>query len=117
MLSKRSPAFAKHFFNVNKYNRYGLYHDDLIGAAHDDVNPEVTEAYRRLSIDQPHQHDLRVFRSLRANQLYIQKKILPEDQWTTFEEDQTKGRYLQKYLQQIKAEQAEKVHFAKLDAE
>ena len=114
-LSKRSEAAARHFFRVNGYNRYGLYHDDLIGGYNNTVNPEVAEAYRRLCIDKPEEHDQRVYRGLRANQLKIRKEILPEDQWVSFEEDVTKGYYLQPYLRQIEAEEREKREFVLLD--
>lgn len=108
ILSQRSEALARHFFNVNGYNKYGLYHDDLIGGYNNTVNPTVSEAYRRLLIDKPEEHDQRVYRGLRANQLKIRKEILPKEQWTTFEEDVTKGRYLQPYLRQIEEEEKEK---------
>lgn len=115
LLSERSEAAARHFFKMNGYNKYGLYHDDLIGGYNNTVNPNVAEAYRRLLIDKPEQHDLRVFRGLRANQLKIQKKLLPKEEWVTFEEDQTKGRYLQPYLEQIDREDKEKRDFALLE--
>lgn len=115
LLSQRSEGAARHFFKMNGYNKYGLYHDDLIGGYNNTNNPTVAEAYRRLLIDQPDQHDLRVFRGLRANQLKLEKKLLPEDQWVTFEEDQTKGRYLQPYLAQIDKEEEEKRNFLLLD--
>jgi len=115
-LSQRSEAAARHFFKVNGYNRYGLYHDDLIGGYVNSNNPKVAEAYRRLLIDKPEEHDQRVYRALRANQLKIRKELLPEDQWVTFEEDQTKGHYLQPYLRQIDDEEREKREFMLLDA-
>lgn len=115
LLQQRSEAVARHLFKVDGYNRYGLYHDDLIGGYNNTINPHVAEAYRRLCLDKPDLHDQRVFRGLRAFQLKIQKHILPEDQWTTFEEDQTKGRYLQPYLEQIAKEDAEKREFMMLD--
>ncbi|CAA3019319.1 cytochrome b-c1 complex subunit 7-like [Olea europaea subsp. europaea] len=117
ILSKRSEAAARHFFKMDAYNKYGLYHDDLIGGYNNTVNPNVAEAYRRLLIDKPDQHDLRVYRALRANQLKIRKEILPEEEWTTFEEDVEKGHYLQPYLRQIEEEDKEKRDFMLLDAE
>lgn len=114
-MTKQSEAVAKHLFKLNAYARYGLYHDDLIGGYVNSNNPQVAEAYRRLAIDKPEEHDKRIFRSLRANQLKIRKDYLPEEEWTTFEEDQTKGRYLQPYLQQIAAEEREKREFMLLD--
>lgn len=115
ILSQRSETAARHFFKVNAYNKYGFYHDDLIGGYNNTIAPNVAEAYRRLLIDKPEEHDQRVFRALRASQLKIRKEILPEDQWTTFEEDMTKGRYLQPYLRQIEEEEREKARFAAED--
>lgn len=115
LLKQRSETAARYFFKADGYNKYGLYHDDLIGGYNNTINPTVAEAYRRLQIDQPDQHDLRVFRGLRAFQLKIEKKLLPEDQWPTFEEDLTKGRYLQPYLEQLDKEDREKKEFAALD--
>lgn len=114
-LSKRSLTAARQFFNIDGYNKYGLYHDDLIGGYSHDENPRVGEAYRRLLIDQPDLHDQRVFRCLRASQLKIRKEILPKEQWPTFEEDQEKGHYLESYLKQIDDEEKEKLEFMLLD--
>ena len=116
MLAKRSEVAARHFFKVDGYNRYGLYHDDLIGGYNNTVNPNVAEAYRRLLLDKPEEHDQRVYRALRASQLKIRKEILPESEWVTFEEDQTKGRYLQPYLRQIEQEDKEKQEFMLLES-
>uniref|UniRef100_A0A6G1SCT4 Cytochrome b-c1 complex subunit 7 n=1 Tax=Aceria tosichella TaxID=561515 RepID=A0A6G1SCT4_9ACAR len=112
ILSQRSETAARQLFKMNGYNRYGFYHDDLIGGYNNTINPTVAEAYRRLLIDKPEEHDQRVYRALRASQLKIRKEILPEDQWTTYEEDMTKGRYLQPYLRQIEEEEREKARFA-----
>lgn len=107
-LSARSEGAARHFFNVNGYYKYGLYHDDLLGGYNNTVVPEVNEAYRRLLLDRPDMHDARVFRGIRATQLKVQKKFLPPEEWVTFEEDQEKGHYLQSYLDQIEKEKLEK---------
>lgn len=115
LLKQRSEAAARHFFKMDAYNKYGLYHDDLIGGYNNKVNPTVAEAYRRLLIDKPDEHDRRIYRALRASQLKIQKKLLPEEEWVTFEEDMTKGRYLQPYLEQIAKEEKEKKDFMLLD--
>lgn len=117
MLKSRSETFARYFYNIDGYNQYGLYHDDLIGGYHSIVNPKVSEAYRRLLIDKPDEHDKRVYRGLRAVQLQIQKKILPKEEWVTYEEDMTKGYYLQPYLAQIEKEEEEKRAFAILDSD
>lgn len=115
LLSQRSETAARTIFKLDGYNKYGLYHDDLIGGYNNTNNPKVAEAYRRLLIDKPEQHDLRVFRALRATQLKIQKKLLPESEWVSYEEDQSKGRYLQPYLAQIDKEEKEKRDFLLLD--
>lgn len=115
LISKRSESAARYFFKADGYNKYGLYHDDLIGGYNNTVNPTVAEAYRRLLLDKPDEHDKRVYRALRANQLKIRKEILPESEWPTFEEDMTKGRYLQPYLRQIEEEEREKKEFLLLD--
>jgi ubiquinol-cytochrome c reductase subunit 7 len=49
-----------------------------------------------------------------ALQLSIQKTVLPKDQWPDIEEDRTKGRYLQPYLEEVRKELAEKDHWGKL---
>lgn len=115
LISRRSEVAARQLFKMDGYNKYGLYHDDLLGGTNNTVQPTVAEAYRRLLIDQPDAHDQRVYRALRATQLKIQKKYLPEEEWTTFEEDQTKGRYLQPYLAQLEKEDREMRDFAALD--
>ena len=57
--------------------------------------------------------DERTFRMYRATQLYMQKTILPKDQWPTFEEDVEHGRYLDQYLEEVQREKAEKSMWAK----
>lgn len=115
LLSQRSETAARAIFKADGYNKYGLYHDDLIGGYNNTINPRVAEAYRRLCLDNPDEHDKRVFRAVRAFQLKIEKKFLPEDQWVSYEEDTTKGRYLQPYLAQLEKEDQEKKQFMLLD--
>lgn len=115
LIKQRSETAARALFKMDGYNKYGLYHDDLIGGYNNTHNPRVAEAYRRLLIDQPELHDQRVYRGLRATQLKIQKKVLPPEEWVTYEEDMTKGRYLQPYLEQLAAEEREKKEFMLLD--
>lgn len=55
----------------------GLMHNDLIYET-----PEVKEAVRRLPPDVAEQ---RTYRLLRAIQLSGQKKILPKEEWTKWE--------------------------------
>lgn len=115
LLKQRSETAARQFFKLDGYCKYGLYHDDLIGGYNKTHNPHVHEAYRRLLIDKPEEHDKRVYRGLRATQLKIRKEILPEEEWVTFEEDVEKGHYLQPYLRQIEKEDQEKRDFMLLE--
>ena len=57
--------------------------------------------------------DERNFRIQRALQCSLQKTVLPKDQWPTWEEDSTKGRYLQPYIQEVKKENAEMLEWSK----
>lgn len=115
LLRQHSETAARNLFKLDGYCKYGLYHDDLIGGYNNTVNPHVAEAYRRLMLDKPEEHDKRVYRGLRANQLKIRKEILPQEEWVTFEEDVEKGHYLQPYLAQIDREDKEKRDFMLLD--
>lgn len=72
---------------------------------HDDVlyeTPDVEEALRRLPANLI---DERNFRITRALQCSGQKKILPKEEWTKYEED---VRYLQPYLNEVIKERLEK---------
>lgn len=115
-LLKKNEVIARGMFRLEAYNKYGLYHDDLLGGYNNTVNPVISEAYRRIQIADPDLHDQRVFRGVRACQVQISKNFLPEDQWTTWEEDQTKGRYLKKYVEQIEKELEEKKRIEAEDA-
>lgn len=115
LVKQRSETLARVLFNRDGYNKYGLYHDDLIGGYYNVNNPTVAEAYRRLLLDKPDEHDKRVYRGLRASQLKIRKEVLPKEQWVSFEEDQEKGHYLKPYLEQIAKEDQEKKDFMLLD--
>lgn len=75
-----------------------MHHDDCLTET-----PEVKEAIRRLP---QHLYDERVYRTLRAMDLSMNKKILPEDQWTKYEEDY---RYLEPYLNEVRKENEEKL--------
>jgi ubiquinol-cytochrome c reductase subunit 7 len=46
-------------------------------------------------------------------QLSIMKQILPKEEWVQWEDDITKGRYLQPYLDEVIAERTEKETWAK----
>merc|ERR1712154_498080 len=94
------------YFQMQGYYEYGLYHDDIL---QEDLRPEardddVCEAVRRLP---PDLQDERSFRICRAMNLSANKQILPKAEHTSFQEDSTRGRYLQPYLALIRKEKAE----------
>ncbi|EFN85398.1 Cytochrome b-c1 complex subunit 7 [Harpegnathos saltator] len=76
-----------------------LMRDDVLNET---LDADIREALRRLPkclVDE------RNFRIIRAMQLDAQKKILPEEQWTKYEED---VMYLQPYIKQVKKERKER---------
>ncbi|GIY62625.1 cytochrome b-c1 complex subunit 7 [Caerostris darwini] len=90
-----TTGVKKWFFKHMGYNKYGLYRDDLFYET-----PEVKEAIRRLPQDI---QDARVYRIQRAFQLSLTQTILPENEWTKFEDDQ-KNQYLWPFLEEVKKE-------------
>eukprot|EP00088_Acartia_fossae_P013358 TRINITY_DN169_c0_g1_i1.p2 TRINITY_DN169_c0_g1~~TRINITY_DN169_c0_g1_i1.p2 ORF type:complete len:128 (-),score=57.43 TRINITY_DN169_c0_g1_i1:215-598(-) len=100
-----NEAVKKWAFNLSGFNQYGLYRDDVLFES-----DEVKEAIRRLP---QHLQDERAFRVQRALQCSVMKTVLPKDQWPTYEEDREKGRYLTAYLEEVRAENAEKAEWAK----
>ncbi|KAK7603154.1 hypothetical protein V9T40_003153 [Parthenolecanium corni] len=92
--------FRQTMFKWAGYNKYGLYHDDILY-----WYPDVAEAVRRLPTEL---HDQRTFRLVRAIQLDLMRSELPREQWVTFEEDITVGRYLTPYLEEVRKEVKEK---------
>ncbi|KAI2804014.1 hypothetical protein RDWZM_001718 [Blomia tropicalis] len=95
------PAFKKMYFGMQGYNKFGLYRDDL----YDYTDPVHLEALRRLPPDVYDQH---CFRVVRASQLEFTKQFLPQEEWPSYEEDQTKGRFLQPYIEEVQKEKLEK---------
>ena len=89
------------------YHRYGLYQDDI---REYDLCPEAREAVRRLPSDVLNDRN---YRLLRATQLDINKEYMPEDQWVSYEEDQTAGRYLEPVIQDVLKEWKEKLDWEK----
>lgn len=71
-------------------------------------NPEVAEAVRRLPKDL---YDARVYRGLRAGQLEIEKRYLPKEEWTKYEDPM--HWYLWPYIDEVLAEWKEKNEWAK----
>lgn len=92
-------AVKNFLFKKMGYNKYGLYRDDLFYET-----PEVTEAVKRLPQEV---YDARVYRIQRAFQLSLTQSILPEKEWTKFEDDQ-KNHYLEPYLNEVEREVKEK---------
>ncbi|XP_014473436.1 PREDICTED: cytochrome b-c1 complex subunit 7-like isoform X2 [Dinoponera quadriceps] len=79
--------------------------NQLISLMRDDVlyeNEDVLEALRRLP---KHLLDERNFRIVRAMQIDSQKRILPEEQWTRYEDD---VMYLQPYIKEVQKEREER---------
>ncbi|KAK0180350.1 hypothetical protein PV327_006001 [Microctonus hyperodae] len=97
-----SGGFKKWAYNLSGFNKYGLWHDDML-----QESPDVKEALRRLPAKIL---DERNFRMVRALQLSCCKIVLPEEQWTKYEED---VHYLQPYLEQVRKEIKEKEEWDK----
>ncbi|XP_029161281.1 cytochrome b-c1 complex subunit 7-like [Nylanderia fulva] len=92
-----TTSFRKWCYNFSGFNQYGLWRDDCL---HE--NADVIEALRRL----PQQiKDERNFRIIRAMQLDANKRILPKEQWTKYEEDVL---YLQPYIAEVQKEREER---------
>lgn len=62
-------------FNTCIYRKYGLLRDDLLR----DSDPEIQEVLERIPEEMLMK---RIYRSVRAQQLFLQHSVLPEDQWT-----------------------------------
>ncbi|CAG2105052.1 unnamed protein product [Medioppia subpectinata] len=105
----KNPAFRKWMYNLDGYNKFGFYQNDLecLGQLpfHPGTEAVYAEALRRLPADE---YDRWAFRCIRSAQLEITKTYIPESERITFEEDQTKGRYLEPYVKEILAERKEK---------
>ncbi|XP_077500393.1 cytochrome b-c1 complex subunit 7-like [Amblyomma americanum] len=92
-----TSTWARYMFKSSKYYKYGLLKNDLY---RDD--PVTMEAVRRL----PRKlQDERNYRVLRAVQCSISHTILPENEWTKFEDDVP---YLEPYIAEVEKEEAEK---------
>uniref|UniRef100_A0A8C4Q970 Cytochrome b-c1 complex subunit 7 n=1 Tax=Eptatretus burgeri TaxID=7764 RepID=A0A8C4Q970_EPTBU len=80
----------------------GLMHDDMLYET-----PVVQEAIRRLPETM---YDERAFRIKMALDLSMKHRILPESQWTKYEED---VGYLQPYIHEVERELKEKAEWEK----
>ncbi|KAL6449351.1 hypothetical protein ACFW04_000749 [Cataglyphis niger] len=89
--------FRKWCYNLSGFNQLGLWRDDCLYESED-----VKEALKRLP---QHIQDERNFRIVRALQLDANKRLLPKEQWTKFEEDVL---YLQPYIEEVRKERVEK---------
>jgi len=105
----KNTGFRKWYYNLSGYNKFGLYQNDLVALGQYPENPETEpvykEALRRLPSDE---YDRYVFRIIRCAQLEITKSFVPPQEMPTFEEDETKGRFLEPYIKEILAEKKEK---------
>uniref|UniRef100_A0A023FEX8 Cytochrome b-c1 complex subunit 7 n=1 Tax=Amblyomma cajennense TaxID=34607 RepID=A0A023FEX8_AMBCJ len=92
-----TSTWARYMFKASKYYKYGLLKNDMY---RDD--PVTLEAVRRLP---KKLQDERNYRMLRALQCQISHSILPESEWTKFEDDVP---YLEPYIAEVEKEEAEK---------
>ncbi|EFN60207.1 Cytochrome b-c1 complex subunit 7 [Camponotus floridanus] len=92
-----STNFRKWCYNLTGFNQYGLRRDDCLAE-----NEDVKEALKRLP---QHIVDERNFRIVRAMLLDTNKRLLPKEQWTKFEEDVP---YLQPIVEEVKKEREER---------
>ncbi|XP_076661434.1 cytochrome b-c1 complex subunit 7 [Halictus rubicundus] len=93
-------ALRKWAYNTAGFRKYGLRRDDILHEY-----PEVEEAIRRLP---KRIQEERIFRLVRAAQLEGIHRILPEEQWTKFEEDEL---YLTPLVDEVKREKAERERY------
>merc|ERR1712071_390515 len=84
-------------YSASGFNKYGLMHDDVLYET-----PDVEEALHRLPVQLVDDRNFRITRALQASG---QKKILPKEDWTKYEED---VRYLKPYLEEVIRERQEK---------
>jgi len=105
----KNPALRKWIWSKAGWNKFGLYQNDLevLGQypEHPATRAVFMEALRRLPGDE---YDKYCFRVIRCAQLEITKSFVPKEEEPTFEEDETKGRFLEPYVREILAEKKEK---------
>uniref|UniRef100_A0A8C9CF70 Cytochrome b-c1 complex subunit 7 n=1 Tax=Phocoena sinus TaxID=42100 RepID=A0A8C9CF70_PHOSS len=100
--SKWLEGIRKWYHNAAGFNKLGLMRDDTICE-----NDDVKEAIRRLP---ENLYNDRVFRIKRALDLTMRQQILPEEQWTKYEEDKF---YLEPHLKEVIQERKEREEWAK----
>ncbi|CAF0753245.1 unnamed protein product [Didymodactylos carnosus] len=100
-------SYAKFKYYQTSHHKYGLLEHDRMW----DGDKKVSEAVRRLRISEPEVYDERGFRISRSINFDLKKMYLPQDEWTTYENDVP---YLQPFLDEIEREQAETKHWKKV---
>merc|ERR1712102_35152 len=96
-----SKGVDKGCYYKSYYPELGLRTDDTwLIAGH--YKPIIQEALRRLPKDEL---DARNFRMARANQLVLQKSVLPKEMWTDYDTDTP---YLLPYIKEVEAELEER---------
>ncbi|XP_037665135.1 cytochrome b-c1 complex subunit 7-like [Choloepus didactylus] len=95
-------GIRKWYSNAAGFNKLGLMRDDIIAE-----NEDVKEAIRRLP---ENLYNDRVFHIKRALDLSMRQQILPEEQWTKYEEDKF---YFEPYLKEVIQEMKEREEWAK----
>ncbi|KAI8073113.1 cytochrome b-c1 complex subunit 7 [Gongronella butleri] len=103
-LSGLLKPVSKVYASAAGYRQIGLRYDDLIA----EENPTVKEALRRFEIASPRAAYDRAYRIRVAMQCSTTQSVLPKEQWVTPEQD---VRYLQPYIDEVTAEQAEREAF------
>lgn len=102
-VDKDSVAYKvkKWLYYKQDFPQLGLRKDDVTfeSAA---MEPIITEALRRIPKEEL---DARNFRLFRAIHLSMNKQILPKEEWTDFEADES---YLQPYIEEVQFEMEEK---------
>ncbi|XP_048196757.1 cytochrome b-c1 complex subunit 7-like [Perognathus longimembris pacificus] len=92
----------KWYHSAAGFNRLGLMRDDTI-----DENEDIKEGLRRLPEEL---YNDRMFRIKRALDLSMRQQLLPQEQWTKYEEDKF---YLEPYLKEVIQQRKERAEWAK----
>ncbi|KAI8874825.1 14 kDa subunit of cytochrome bd ubiquinol oxidase [Backusella circina FSU 941] len=103
-LSGLLKPVSKAYAGAAGYRQIGLRYDDLIA----EESELVQEALRRMEIAEPRAAYDRAFRIRVAQQCSLSHQLLPKDKWVTEAQD---IRYLQPYIDEVAAENAERAAF------